>query len=139
MLLAAELTGVAQRAMEMAVEYAREREQFGRPIGAYQAVAHRCAEMLLETESARATMLFAAYAADHEPESLPLAAATAKSCASDAGWKVTASSLQVHGGIGFTWEHDLHFFLKRAKADAHLYGSAAEHRERVADLLQLSA
>ena len=138
-LVAAELTGVAQRAMEMAVEYAREREQFGRPIGAYQAVAHRCAEMLLETESARATMLFAAYAADHEPESLPLAAATAKSCASDAGWKVTASSLQVHGGIGFTWEHDLHFFLKRAKADAHLYGSAAEHRERVADLLQLSA
>ena len=137
--LAAELTGVAQRAMEMAVEYAREREQFGRPIGAYQAVAHRCAEMLLETESARATMLFAAYAADHEPESLPLAAATAKSCASDAGWKVTASSLQVHGGIGFTWEHDLHFFLKRAKADAHLYGSATEHRERVADLLQLSA
>jgi alkylation response protein AidB-like acyl-CoA dehydrogenase len=125
--------------MEMAVEYAREREQFGRPIGAYQAVAHRCAEMLLETESARATMLFAAYAADHEPESLPLAAATAKSCASDAGWKVTSSSLQVHGGIGFTWEHDLHFFLKRAKADAHLYGSAAEHRERVADLLQLSA
>ena len=138
-LLAAELTGVAQRAMEMAVEYAREREQFGRPIGAYQAVAHRCAEMLLETESARATMLFAAYAADHEPESLPLAAATAKSCASDAGWKVTASSLQVHGGIGFTWEHDLHFFLKRAKADAHLYGSAREHRDRVADLLQLSA
>jgi len=138
-LLAAELTGVAQRAMEMAVEYAREREQFGRPIGAYQAVAHRCAEMLLETESARATMLFAAYAADHEEESLPLAAATAKSCASDAGWKVTASSLQVHGGIGFTWEHDLHFFLKRAKADAHLYGSATEHRERVADLLQLSA
>ena len=138
-LLAAELTGVAQRAMEMATEYAREREQFGRPIGAYQAVAHRCAEMLLETESARATMLFAAYAADHEPESLPLAAATAKSCASDAGWKVTASSLQVHGGIGFTWEHDLHFFLKRAKADAHLYGSATEHRERVADLLQLTA
>ncbi|HLM25857.1 MAG TPA: acyl-CoA dehydrogenase family protein [Thermoleophilaceae bacterium] len=137
-LVAAELTGVAQRAMEMAVEYAREREQFGRPIGAYQAVAHRCAEMLLETESARATMLFAAYAADHEPESLPLAAATAKSCASDAGWKVTASSLQVHGGIGFTWEHDLHFFLKRAKADAHLYGSAREHRERVADLLPLA-
>ncbi len=136
--LSAELTGVAQRAMEMAVEYAREREQFGRPIGAYQAVAHRCAEMLLETESARATMLFAAYAADHEPESLSLAAATAKSCASDAGWKVTASSLQVHGGIGFTWEHDLHFFLKRAKADAHLYGSAAEHRERVAELLPLS-
>ncbi len=135
--VSAELTGVAQRAMEMATEYAREREQFGRPIGAYQAVAHRCAEMLLETESARATMLFAAYAADYEPESLPLAAATAKSCASDAGWKVTASSLQVHGGIGFTWEHDLHFFLKRAKADAHLYGTAAEHRERVADLLEL--
>ena len=124
--------------MEMAVEYARERKQFGRPIGAYQAVSHRCAEMLLETEGARSPRCCAAWGADHEPESLPLAAAMAKACASDAGWKVTASSLQVHGGIGFTWEHDLHFFLKRAKADAHLYGSAAEHRERVADLLQLS-
>ena len=137
--LAAELVGVAQRAMEMAVAYAKEREQFGRPIGAYQAVAHRCAQMLLEVESARSTTLYAAWAADHEPESLPLAASMAKAYAADTGWRVTASSLQVHGGLGFTWEHDLHFFLKRAKTDGHLLGSARSHRERVASLAGLGA
>jgi alkylation response protein AidB-like acyl-CoA dehydrogenase len=135
--LAAELVGVAQRSMEMAVEYAKDRQQFGRPIGAYQAVSHRCAQMLLETEGARSATLYAAWTADHEPESLQLAASMAKAYASDAGWRVTASSLQVHGGIGFTWEHDLHFFLKRAKADGHLFGSAREHRERVAELAGL--
>jgi alkylation response protein AidB-like acyl-CoA dehydrogenase len=118
----------------MAVDYAKERQQFGRPIGAYQAVSHRCAQMLLETEGARATTQYASWAADHEPESLPLAASMAKAYAADAGWRVTASALQVHGGIGFTWEHDLHFFLKRAKTNALLYGSASEHRERVAEL-----
>jgi len=137
--LAAELVGVAQRAMEMAVAYAKEREQFGRPIGAYQAVSHRCAQMLLEVESARSTMLYAAWAADHEPESLPLAASMAKAYAADAGWRVTSSSLQVHGGIGFTWEHDLHFFLKRARTDGHLFGSPRSHRERVAALAGLGA
>jgi alkylation response protein AidB-like acyl-CoA dehydrogenase len=136
--LAAELVGVAQRSMEMAVEYAKERQQFGRPIGAYQAVSHRCAQMLLETEGARACTLYASWAADHEPESLPLAASMAKAYASDAGWRVSASSLQVHGGIGFTWEHDLHFFLKRARTDGALFGSAREHRDRVAELAGLS-
>jgi alkylation response protein AidB-like acyl-CoA dehydrogenase len=136
--LAAELTGVAQHAMEMAVEYARERKQFGRPIGSYQAVSHRCAQMLLETECARSTSYYAAWTADSEPESLPLAASMAKAYASDAGWNVTASSLQVHGGIGFTWEHDLHFLLKRARTDGHLFGTAREHRERVAWLAGLS-
>jgi alkylation response protein AidB-like acyl-CoA dehydrogenase len=136
--IAAELVGVSQRAMEMAVEYAKDRQQFGRPIGAYQAVAHRCAQMLLEVESARSATLYAGWAADHEPETLPLASAMAKAYASDTGWRVTAASLQVHGGIGFTWEHDLHFFLKRAKADAHLFGTASEHRERVAELASLS-
>lgn len=136
--LAAELTGVAQRAMEMAVEYARERKQFGRPIGSYQAVSHRCAQMLLEVEGARSTTYYAAWTAESEPESLSLAAAMAKTYASDAGWRVTASALQVFGGIGFTWEHDLHFFLKRAKADGQLFGSAREHRDRVAELAGLS-
>ncbi len=131
---AAELTGLCQRTLEMTVEYAKEREQFGRPIGAYQAVSHGCVQMLLETENSRATTYFAGYAADSEPDALPLAAASAKAYASDAGWHVTATALQLHGGIGFTWEHDLHFFLKRAKTDGHLYGTAAEHRERVADL-----
>jgi alkylation response protein AidB-like acyl-CoA dehydrogenase len=132
--LAAELTGVSQRAMEMAVEYARDRKQFGRAIGAYQAVSHRCAQMLMEVEGARSATYYGAWTADAEPESLALAGCMAKAYASDAGWRVCTSSLQVHGGIGFTWEHDLHFFLKRAKVDGILYGSAREHRDAVADL-----
>jgi alkylation response protein AidB-like acyl-CoA dehydrogenase len=135
--LAAESVGVARRAMEMAVEYAKEREQFGRPIGAYQAVSHACAQMLLEVEGARSTVLYAAWALDHEPESGPLAASMAKAYASDAGWRVPASALQVHGGIGFTWEHDLHLWLKRGKANAYLWGDAREHRARVAALIGL--
>ena len=135
--LAAELVGVGQRAMEMAIEYARERKQFDRPIGAYQAISHRCAQMLLEVEGARSATYYAGWAADNEPETLPLAASMAKAYASDAGWRVTASALQVHGGIGFTWEHDLHFFLKRAKVDGHLFGDARHHRDRVAELAGL--
>ena len=135
--LAAESTGVAQRALEMAVEHAKERKQFDRPIGSYQAVSHRCADMLLEVEGARSTTYYAAWALDHEPESAPLAASMAKAYASEAGWRVTASSLQVHGGIGFTWEHDLHFFLKRATANAHAFGDARGHRARVGELVGL--
>ncbi len=131
--IAAESTGLAQRTMEMAVEYAKDRQQFGRPIGAYQAVSHRCAQMLLETENSRSAVYGAAWAADAEPESLPLAASMAKAYASDAGWRVPDASIQVHGGIGFTWEHDLHFFLKRGKANAAMFGTASWHRERVAD------
>jgi alkylation response protein AidB-like acyl-CoA dehydrogenase len=135
--LAAELVGVAARALDMANAYAKEREQFGRPIGAYQAVSHACAQMLLEVEGARSTTLYAAWALDHEPESGPLAASMAKAYASDAGWRVPAASLQVHGGIGFTWEHDLHLWLKRGKANAYLWGDAREHRARVAALIGL--
>jgi alkylation response protein AidB-like acyl-CoA dehydrogenase len=130
--LAAEQTGIAQRTLDMAVEYAKDRQQFGRPIGSYQAVSHRCAQMLLETENARSAALYAAWTADAEPESLSLAASMAKAYASDAGWRVADASIQVHGGIGFTWEHDLHFFLKRAKANAAAFGDAKWHRERVA-------
>jgi len=137
--VAAESTGVAQRAMEMAVAYAKEREQFGRPIGAYQAVSHRCAQMLLETENARSAVYGAAWAADAEPESLPKAAAMAKAYASDAGWRVPDASIQAHGGIGFTWEHDLHFFLKRGRANASRFGDARWHREQVADLVLAEA
>ncbi len=133
--VAAESTGIAQRTMEMAVEYAKDRQQFGRPIGAYQAVSHRCAQMLLETENSRSAVYGAAWAADAEPESLPLAASMAKAYASDAGWRVPDASIQVHGGIGFTWEHDLHFFLKRGKANAATFGDARWHRDRVADLV----
>jgi alkylation response protein AidB-like acyl-CoA dehydrogenase len=133
--LAAESTGVAQRTMEMAVAYAKDRRQFGRPIGSYQAVSHRCAQMLLETENARSAVYGAAWAADAAPESSPRAAFMAKAYASDAGWRVPDASLQVHGGIGFTWEHDLHFFLKRGRANASMFGDARWHRDRVADLV----
>jgi alkylation response protein AidB-like acyl-CoA dehydrogenase len=135
--LAAESVGVARRTLDMAVQYAKEREQFGRPIGAYQAVSHACAQMLLEVEGARSTALYAAWALDHEPQSGPLAASMAKAYGSDAGWRVPAAALQVHGGIGFTWEHDLHLWLKRGKANAYLWGDAREHRARVADLIGL--
>jgi alkylation response protein AidB-like acyl-CoA dehydrogenase len=135
--LAAESVGVGRRAMDMAVQYAKEREQFGRPIGAYQAVSHACAQMLLEVEGARSMALYAAWALDHEPESGPLAASMAKAYASDAGWRVPAAALQVHGGIGFTWEHDLHLWLKRGKANAYLWGDAREHRARVAKRIGL--
>jgi alkylation response protein AidB-like acyl-CoA dehydrogenase len=133
--LSAELVGVAQRAMEMAVEYAKDRKQFGRAIGAYQAVSHPCAQMLLETEGARSAAFYAGWAADNEPETASLAASVAKAYASDAAWRVTASSLQVHGGIGFTWEHDLHLYLKRARCGAAYLGDASWHRERVAQLV----
>lgn len=133
--LAAELVGVAQRGMEMAVEYAKDRKQFGRPIGSYQAVSHQCAQMLLETEGARSASYYAGWAADNEPETAGLAGSVAKAYASDAAWRVTASSLQVHGGIGFTWEHDLHLWLKRARCGAAYLGDARWHRERIAQLV----
>jgi alkylation response protein AidB-like acyl-CoA dehydrogenase len=132
--VAAENVGVAQRAMEMAVSYAGDRKQFDRPIGSFQAVSHRCAQMLLEVEGARSLSYWAAWALDHEPSAAARAASMAKAYASDAGFRVTASSLQVHGGIGFTWEHDLHFYLKRATANAHAFGDARWHRDRVAAL-----
>ena len=136
--LAAELTGIAQRAMEMAVDYAKQRQQFDRPIGAYQAVSHRCAGMLYDTEEARSLTYYAAWCADAEPESLPLAASMAKARASEAAWHVTNEALQVLGGIGFTWEHDLHFLLKRAKVGSELLGDTRMHRERVASLAGLA-
>ena len=136
--LSAELVGLAQRAMNLAVDYAKERQQFGRPIGAYQAVSHRCAGMLYDTEEARSLTYYAAWCAGAEPQSLPLAAHMAKARASDAAWRVTNDALQVLGGIGFTWEHDLHFLLKRAKVGSELLGDARMHREQVASLAGLA-
>jgi alkylation response protein AidB-like acyl-CoA dehydrogenase len=135
--IAAENVGVAQRAMEMAVAYAKDRKQFGRPIGSYQAVSHRCAQMLLEIEGARSLCYWAGWALDNDPQTALKAASMAKAYASDAGFRVAASALQVHGGIGFTWEHDLHFFLKRARANGHAFGDARWHRARVAELSAL--
>jgi alkylation response protein AidB-like acyl-CoA dehydrogenase len=137
--IAAELVGVGQRAMEMAVEYARERKQFDRAIGSYQAVSHRCAAMLLGVEEARSLTYWASWAADAEPESLPIAAAMANARAVDAAWETTSSALQVFGGIGFTWEHDLQFWLKRSRVAGRMLGSPREHRDRVAELCGLGA
>jgi alkylation response protein AidB-like acyl-CoA dehydrogenase len=137
--IAAELTGIAQRSLELATDYARERQQFGRPIGAYQGVSHRIASMLLATEESRSLTYYAAWTADAEPESLPLAAAMAGARASDAGWEVPASALQVFGGIGFTWEHDLQFWLKRGRVTSRLLGTPRDHRERVAALSGLGS
>ena len=134
---AAESVGVAERVMRMSVDYAKERKQFGRPIGSYQAVSHACAQMFLETEGARNVVYWAAWALDHDPEAAPLATHAAKAYASDAAVNVCRSALQVHGGIGFTWEHDLHLFLKRAEANAHAFGDARWHREQVAAALLL--
>jgi alkylation response protein AidB-like acyl-CoA dehydrogenase len=133
--VAAELLGLAQRALDGAVAYAKEREQFERPIGAYQAVSHRLAGMLRDVECARSTVYWAAWAAGADPAALPMAAAVAKSQASAGALAVTRSAIQVLGGIGFTWEHDAHLLLKRAHLDAELGGSARAHQDRIAELL----
>jgi alkylation response protein AidB-like acyl-CoA dehydrogenase len=133
--VSAELVGVCDRALQMTVDYVKERKQFGVPVGAYQAVSHRCAQMLLETEKARSTAAFAAWTADADPDGLAEAAAMAKACASTAGREVTASAIQAHGGIGFTWEADVHWLYKRAQLDAALLGGAKRHRARLAGIL----
>jgi alkylation response protein AidB-like acyl-CoA dehydrogenase len=133
--VASELVGVCDRALEMTVAYVKERKQFGVPVGAYQAVSHRCAQMLLDTEKARSVTAFAAWAADADPKRLGEAAAMAKAAASDAGLEVTASAIQAHGGIGFTWEADVHWLYKRAHIDASLLGGAKRHRARLAAIL----
>jgi alkylation response protein AidB-like acyl-CoA dehydrogenase len=130
--VSAELVGVCQRALDMTVAYVGERKQFGVPVGSFQAVSHRCAQMLLDTESARSAAYFAAWAADAAPERLAEATGLACVAASDAGVGVTGSAIQAHGGIGFTWEADVHWLFKRAQLDAALLGSASAHRIRLA-------
>jgi len=133
--VSSELVGVCERALETTVAYVKERKQFGVPVGAFQAVSHRCAQMLLDTERARSTAALAAWSADSEPERLAEAAAMAKASASDAAREVTASAIQAHGGIGFTWEADVHWLYKRAQLDAALLGGARQHRARLAAIL----
>jgi alkylation response protein AidB-like acyl-CoA dehydrogenase len=130
--LAAEVVGVCQRALDMTLAYVKERKQFGVPVGSFQAVAHRCAEMLLHTESARSAAYFAAWAADADPQLLPEAAALAAAAAAEAGRSVTAAAIQMHGGIGFTWEADVHWLYKRAQLDTALLGGAQRHRAALA-------
>lgn len=131
-LISAELVGICQRVLDMTLGYVKERRQFGRPVGSFQAVQHRCARMLLDTESARATTYFAAWAADADRSRLAEAASLAKSSASKAGVEVTGSAIQAHGGIGFTWEADVHWFYKRSQLDAAMLGGPSFHNQRLA-------
>lgn len=131
--LAAEQVGGAQACLDAAVDYAKVRHQFGRPIGSFQAVKHKCADMLVQVESARSAAYHAIWAAAHDPEELLVAAPLAKSYCSDAYFNVAADNIQVHGGIGFTWEHDAHLFFKRAKSSQLLFGDSALWRSRLAD------
>jgi alkylation response protein AidB-like acyl-CoA dehydrogenase len=133
--ISSELVGVSEQALEMTVAYVKDRRQFGVPVGSYQAVSHRCAQMLLDTERARSTAAFAAWTADADPPALPEAAAMAKASASQAGRDVTAAAIQMHGGIGFTWEADVHWLYKRAQLDAVLLGGAGLHRSHIAAIL----
>nr|WSZ12272.1 acyl-CoA/acyl-ACP dehydrogenase [Streptomyces canus] len=130
--LAAEQVGVASRALDMAVEYAKVRHQFGRPIGSFQAVKHLLADVLLEVESARAAAHYALLASENEDPELPAVASLAKAFCSDACVQATEENIQVHGGIGFTWEHPAHLYLKRAKTSQLLFGDPAYHRELLA-------
>jgi alkylation response protein AidB-like acyl-CoA dehydrogenase len=133
--LAAEQVGGAQRCLDMSVEYAKIRMQFGRPIGSFQAIKHMCADMLLEVESARSAAYYAAWAAQDGSDELPLLASVAKACCSEAYFRAAADNIQIHGGIGFTWEHDAHLYYRRAKSAELMLGTPAEHREIAAGYL----
>ena len=131
----AEMLGAARRCLDMSVGYAKVREQFGQPIGSFQAIRHKCAEMLLEVENSHAAVYYAAWALDAAAPDAALAASVAKSYVSEAARRVCGEALQVHGGIGFTWEYDLHLYQKRAKALEPLYGDADWHRELILRLV----
>lgn len=134
--LSAELLGLAGAALRMAVDHAKDREQFGRPIGSFQAVKHRCADMLVDLEGMRSAAWWAAWCLATGDADRSLAASTAKIWCSDAADRVICSALQVHGGIGFTWECDLHLYLKRAQYDRVSFGSSSAHRDRLAGILR---
>jgi alkylation response protein AidB-like acyl-CoA dehydrogenase len=130
--LAAEQVGGAQKVLEMSVEYAKVRVQFGRPIGSFQAIKHKCADMLLEVESAKSAAYYAGWAAAELNDELPVVASLAKAYCSDAYFHAAAENIQIHGGIGFTWEHDAHLYFKRAKSSELLFGDPTYHRELLA-------
>ena len=134
---AAEQLGGAQRALDMAVEYAKVRHQFGRPIGSFQAIKHRCADLLLEVESLRSAVQYAAAAVAENSDEVPVVASLVKAYASDVYFHVAAENIQIHGGIGFTWEHDAHLYFKRAKASELFLGDASYHREHLATRIGL--
>jgi hypothetical protein len=131
-LAAAEAAGVAERALEMSVEYAKVREQFGRPIGSFQAIKHRCADMAVRAEVARSAVTYAAVAIEEARDDAPLAVHIAKSLATEAAITNAAENIQNHGGIGYTWEADAHLYLKRARLLEHVLGTRLEHLDAIA-------
>jgi alkylation response protein AidB-like acyl-CoA dehydrogenase len=137
--LAAEAVGVAEATLEMTTAYVKDRVQFGRPVGSFQAVKHRLADMMVAVEAARSASWYAACVADELADELPEAASIAKAACSDAAFECAAGAIQLHGGIGFTWEHDAHLYFKRARALSTLLGTPAWHRERLAGLIGLGA
>ncbi|MGB1504450.1 MAG: acyl-CoA dehydrogenase family protein [Acidimicrobiales bacterium] len=130
--LAAEQVGGAQMCLDMSVEYAKVRVQFGRPIGSFQAIKHKCADMLLEVESAKSAAYYAGWCANEMNDELPSVASLAKSYCSEAYFHAAAENIQIHGGIGFTWEHPAHLYFKRAKSSELLFGDPTYHRELLA-------
>jgi alkylation response protein AidB-like acyl-CoA dehydrogenase len=135
--LAAEQLGGAQRALDMAVDYAKLRHQFGRPIGSFQTIKHRCADLLLEVESLRSAVSYAAAAVSADSDEIPVVASLVKAYGSETYFHVAAENIQIHGGIGFTWEHDAHLYFKRAKASELFLGDVSYHRERLAQRIGL--
>lgn len=135
--LAAEQVGGAQACLGMAVSYAKVRKQFGRPIGSFQAIKHKCADMLAQVESARSAAYYAGWSVSEDNDERSLMASLAKSYCSEAYFASAAENIQIHGGIGFTWEHDAHLYFKRAKSSELLFGDPSFHREKIADLLGL--
>ncbi len=135
-LVSAEMLGAADRVLAMTVDYAKDRVQFGKPIGSFQAVKHMLADALVDVEGMRSTVYYAAWCAAADDRERSLAASMAKAWCSDASRRVMAAGLQVHGGIGFTWEHDMHLYVKRAQLDQVSYGDAAFHRDRIATMLR---
>jgi alkylation response protein AidB-like acyl-CoA dehydrogenase len=135
--LAFEQVGGAQRCLEMSVEYAKQRVQFGRPIGSFQAIKHKCADMLVDVESAKSAAYYAGWAVTAGDDEVAIVAPLAKSFCSEAYFRCAAENIQIHGGIGFTWEHDAHLYFKRAKTDELLFGTPAQHRAVLADRLGL--
>ncbi len=135
--LAAEQVGAAEMCLDMSVEYAKVRNQFGRPIGSFQSIKHKCADMLMMIESARSAAFYASALAAQGNEDLEEAASSAKAYCSDTFFHCAAETIQIHGGIGFTWEHAAHIYFKRAKATEILFGDPSFHRERVAQRMGL--
>jgi len=135
--LAAEQVGGAQMCLDMAVEYAKVRVQFGRPIGSFQAIKHKCADMLLEVESAKSAAYYAGWCAAEMNDELPSTASLAKAYCSEAYFHASAENIQIHGGIGFTWEHPAHLYFKRAKSSELLFGDPTYHRELLAQRIGL--